>query len=785
MIALRSFLFAVLAILTLGFGVAPGFAPAQVIGPQLPDTVVDGVPDYSTWSRVAVRAERALESGSASSFALERLRAELSTWRDQFLDAESLNGGRINTVTNQIATLGEPPAEGESEPVSIATRRAELKTTLARLQAPVILAQEAYARANGLIGEIDSVLRMREAERLSTRGDSPMSPSNWAVARAALGQGIGSVWNESTTRFRTNLRSGKLWLNLATSALLLGIALILIAKGRAWTRAAQSFVDRRIHKGNAVWRFLLSIGNVVIPLLGIVFFEAALNVSGLLGYRGKLIASALPDAALYVIVALWLAGHHFPYNDQFSGPLDIKVDVRGKARRLVAGLGWVLAFGAMLLSFLSAGDAAGLAGSVLLFPVEIIAAVYLFGFGRLIWRECSPDDASLAYRNRIISIVGQAAMLVAVVAPVLALFGYSEAAQGLLYPAVTTLGVLGLILLLQRLVVDIYVLLTGAPEKASEALVPVLIGFALLFLALPMLALTWGAREADLWELWTRFREGFTIGDTRISPADFLTFVLVFGVGYTVTRFVQGTLKSTVLPKTRMDVGGQNAVVSGLGYVGIFLAALIAITTAGIDLSNLAIVAGALSVGVGFGLQTIVSNFVSGIILLIERPISEGDWIEVGGQMGYVRDISVRATRIETFDRRDVIIPNADLVSGQVTNWTRGNLVGRIIVNVGVAYGTDTHRIETILQEIVEEHPMVLLSPPPAVLFTGFGADSLDFEIRAVLRDVNFSLVTKSDLHHKIAARFAEEGIEIPFAQRDLWLRNPEALRTAKEEGTE
>ena len=409
--------------------------------------------------------------------------------------------------------------------------------------------------------------------------------------------------------------------------------------------------------------------------------------------------------------------------------------------------------------------------------ITVLAGIMLWRISALMKLVVSDDTSSGNLRLKLLGFLRRIIVGVAIISPLIAAIGYVNAGSAIAVPMVKTLGLLALIVILQRLTFDLYAAILNKSEEETDALAPVLIGFIITISVLPFLALIWGARVSSLTELWIQFQDGIKIGESRISPLDFLTFVLLFTIGYMLTRVVQSALRGSILPKTNLDTGAQNALVAGLGYIGIFIAALVAISSTGLDLSSLAIVAGALSVGIGFGLQNIVSNFVSGVILLIERPISQGDWIEVSGKMGYVRDISVRSTRIETFDRTDVIIPNADLVSGVVTNWTRGNTIGRVIIPVGVAYGSDTKKVEKILRDIISKIEHVAKDPAPGVIFQGFGADSMDFEIRAILSDVNYMLSVKSDVNHEIVKRFTKEGIEIPFAQRDVWIRNPEALK--------
>ena len=744
-------------------------------------------PDYATWASVASRAETAVDAGTDTNAVFETLRTRIAGFRAKFDEARKANSERIATLRNQIAALGPAPAEGETEAFDIANRRSQLNQQLTELTAPVQTAQEAFTRADGLIREIDAIIRERQTERLLSLGPSPLNPVTWPQAAQELGEAVSDIGAERRVFSDPNLMSAARE-NLPIVLVLLSIGLVLIAQGRRWANKLGDIMRRFGGRGTGVWSFIVSLLKIVLPLLGLFALTEALFATGLVGLRGTEVLDLLPAWGLIILGYRWLSERLFSRNEE-DAILPLIPERRAEARFYILLIALMLVLRSITELLFSLSDFDRASEAVIAFPMVVVLGLILFRFGQLLRGFAARGAEGEAEQpvvgqglSRLIRILGLAAQIVAVAAPVMSAVGYSAVGNALLYPTLLSLTLLGLVMTLQRFLGDLYGWISGQGASARESLIAVLLSFLLLLLAAPLLALIWGARVADLQELWATFLRGFQLGDATISPTDFLTFAIIFAGGYVLTRLLQNALRSSVLPKTHIDTGAQNALVSGIGYVGIFLAALVAITAAGIDLSSLAIVAGALSVGIGFGLQNIVSNFVSGIILLIERPISEGDWIEVGGQHGTVRNISVRSTRIETFDRSDVIIPNSDFVSGTVTNYTRGNTVGRVIVPVGVAYGTDTRRVETILREVAENHPMVLMNPPPSVVFQGFGASSLDFEIRAILRDVNWILSVKSEMNHQIAERFVAEGIEIPFPQQDVWLRNPETLNPNRPE---
>ena len=296
--------------------------------------------------------------------------------------------------------------------------------------------------------------------------------------------------------------------------------------------------------------------------------------------------------------------------------------------------------------------------------------------------------------------------------------------------------------------------------------ISIVINIFVVLIGLPLILLQWGFQWGDMWVWLVRAAGGFQIGSFSFSPVGIFTGIIVFMLGYFLTRWFQNWLDGSVMARGKVDTGVRNSISLVVGYAGMALAGIIAISAAGIDLSSLALVAGALSLGIGFGLQNIVSNFVSGLILLAERPFKVGDWVVAGTVSGTVRKISVRATEIETFQRQTMILPNSEFINSAVGNWTHRNKLGRVDIKVSVAYDSDAKMAYEIMKQIAVAHPLVLKNPEPFVMFLNFGAAGLEFEVRVVLADILNSGTVQNDIRFAILEEFEKAGIAIPSTPR-------------------
>jgi small-conductance mechanosensitive channel len=251
------------------------------------------------------------------------------------------------------------------------------------------------------------------------------------------------------------------------------------------------------------------------------------------------------------------------------------------------------------------------------------------------------------------------------------------------------------------------------------------------------------------------------IADVTISPSTAFVALALFAITLAAAHGLRRWLDGTLLPLTRLDMGLRNSIGASVGYAGFILAVSVAMEHLGLGFEKLAIVAGALSVGIGFGLQSIVNNFVSGLILLWERAIRVGDWVVLGDEQGYVKRINVRSTEIETFDRATMIVPNSNLVTGVVKNWLRGDKVGRVKILLSPHSGVDPEQIRDILLAAARAQDGVLRLPAPQVMFLGMEAAQFRFELWCYLEDVEQSSRVRSDLHFDLHKRLADAGIEI------------------------
>jgi potassium efflux system protein len=308
--------------------------------------------------------------------------------------------------------------------------------------------------------------------------------------------------------------------------------------------------------------------------------------------------------------------------------------------------------------------------------------------------------------------------------------------------------------------------MAGLRRNALAQISVILQGVArvvVLVVAVAAVLKPWGVQSQDMFGALRSAYFGFSFGGVTLSLSSLIGAAIVFAIAVFFTRLIQNWLGSRFLPQTRLDAGVRNSVQTICGYIGVIVAALLAGAQIGLDVQKLALIAGGLSVGIGFGLQTIANNFVSGLILLWERTIRVGDLVVVGSDQGVVRAIKARATEIETFDRGSLIVPNSNFVSGVVKNWVHNDRVGRIIISVNVTYESDVDQVRDLMISAAKAQEQVLAIPAPSVLFAEFGDWSLKFNLICFVDDIERGERTRSDINFEVLRRMREAGLRIAY----------------------
>ena len=740
-------------------------------------------------------AARTMLAGPLQDYSNERL-AELNAMRARMADdrdrADALaSRGTIpsRVIDAQIDALGPPPDEGESEPASITARREQLRERLGEIEAPLLRVREARARAAVMVDEIDDRIRRLQNRQKFERGFSPLNPALWAQTFRDIGAG----WSAMATQFSaTKARYGGTEIALA-AGLALGLLALTPLLAVGLRRRMFRWLDRRLDASKTMGRRMVltlsrdSMSGFVL-LVAVVIGAAALAVLGALVVpvsRLVLPFLALVIGGFIVATGEWLGRSALRSPFPELRLLTLPPERTDGGIALIRRMSELLA-AEIVIDALEQDALISTSISRLLSAAVVIIGAWLVWKLALLFRDArrhAHEERSAAMteeereRGRIdfATPIARLIRVVAIAAVVITVIGYVLLAREIFTSTLLTLGLLGTAIYTHRTIAMMVRAAAAGPFRQYRRIlhfVPLAVGLGLVILLLPLVAIIWGYSANEIGDGILALRNGVDFGEVRISFGDVMTFIAVFLIGFFVTRWLQRFLDLAILPEFGMERGVQSALVTGIGYIGVVLAAVIAIASTGLNLSSLAFVAGALSVGLGFGLQAVIENFTSGILLLIERPIREGDWIEVGEHQGIVKKIAVRSTHIETFDRHQIIIPNSKLITEAVKNRSFTGGPARVIVPVGVAYGTDLDEAKAALLDVAANHAEVLVDPEPVVAMDGFGDSAIDLKLLAYVADVNRGAGVTSDLLLAIARSFAAKGIEIPFPQRDLNIRN-------------
>ncbi len=752
----------------------------------------------SSWELVIHETEQDLERKNLIKRDFEAIRDRLELIRKQSQEFILRLQPIENQLVRQIEGLGPEPLAGQApEADQIVTIRRNFGGELSIVSGQIKQAELVSPRVDELIGDFSKIERQRFVQEVFSRGPVPVSRSLWHEAFNLSG----TAWKKFLEQVDEELSTiGSqieieqilpLWIVVIASTFVI-VVLLRVMRRRYGVDAEVVFPD--YHK-RVLAACVLAIRRSLIPvsILALItvtllwggFLEPAIEDTTwavILGFLFLTIAEAITKTTLFPSRPGWRV---LPMSSSMAH------QVRGIAIAIALIFSLDL-FVNVVGNVAQASVSQHLIGNF--FTASAMAVLVILLHRKTLWQfeDGIPDEiirvSALWSRFRKTIVFFMSAMIAAGV------IGFIPLAHFAIYNLVATLGLFLLLLSAHVLIHEItrYELsgeadlgrslrnILALDEEGADRLAFWIVfgaGCALVVLSVIGTLLIWGMSGQRLLGIIQTALTGFKIGEVRISLIDIAVAIFLFIGMLLITKVFANILDERLLPKTKLDSGVRNAIKASVGYAGLALAVLIGVSAAGLDLSNIAIIAGALSVGIGFGLQSIVNNFVSGLILIFERPIKQGDWVVVGNEEGYVKKIKVRATEIETFDRASVTIPNSDLISGTMKNWTHKSKVGRVSVKVGVSYDADEEQVRDLLVDIALKHPSVISRPSPYVLFVEFGGSSLDFELRAYLRDVEECLSVASDLRFAIRKAFKASGIDIPFPQQDIRIKEiPDSL---------
>ncbi|WP_421695040.1 DUF3772 domain-containing protein [Aestuariivirga sp.] len=716
---------------------------------------------------------------------LLNLKADLEKIRTSSAERSIRVMAPLAEVTQQLNSLGPPPADGKNEDPAAAKTRAELTATRDRLQSLKSQFDLTALGAEQGSSAASTLQRDQFFARIFDRSRSILNPDLWYDA----GLGITMLMS------RLSLLLGTWWSQVSATANPLGLLLVpLIAMiGIIGYGILHRSVGNWLTRYSSRARPIDDMTRLWIILRALIVTFAALLIL-FIPIRFSLEASGYFSDDTPRIVMLWDSLRDFAFATLFyyvlgrrlaaPGRPDIRVvdmddDAAVKFTWLVGLTAFVASFNTQLgrISeglFLNLSYTLGQSALGALILLSLTAATLLV----LRNQDGLPNPGGRRLYFRWASRLVPFAWLLIFIGFGALLLGNLALADYIAHQIVRTSMVLVVVFLIYHLL-DATVAasfdpqssfgiflrrVTGLGERAIERMGLIfrtVVDLILVVAGIPLLLLLWTLTWVDLRGLVNTLALGIKIGDITILPGTIAVMAMILIVGVLATKLFNSWLDRRILSDTRINRGVQDSIIKGSSYAGYLLAAVFALTAAGVDFSSLALIAGALGLGIGLGLQPIINNFVSGLILLAERPIRVGDWVSLPEGEGIVRRINVRSTEIETFDACSIILPNSALVSEPVKNWTHNDDMGRFTIALTVDYESDAEVVRTLLLETARAHPKVLTHPAPAVVFAHFGKSGLDFELRAFVSDVLQGSQVASDIRFSLLKQLREKDVSI------------------------